>query len=355
MLRLKHEQELEALKAKQAEKEAKRQQLLQEQERENQRRQSQSQATAAAGFTNTDGKSAQSSASGPRRQSTRPVSRAYRGGDPQSSAQSPGVDGSGHDSGRSSSPPIPTLAGSRRASQQQDSRPPSQQGKASVEEKADSDLQSKRPQKPSGSAQNHGAANRRRASRASAEGGRRTWTMPEEPEVALPEVLTSTGLLAAAASTTSESGTNASANATTTTPFSGLLPPDFPIQAPVSPPVPAVRRQLEQGAVESRENMGSGSKPSRATSANAEQSAAMAKVPSAKLAAPAAAPTSVAARGAGADNVLNTLAKIKQRLLARQQQLALEVEQGEQLLQHSGKVFAVNEMSRLQASISKDQ
>lgn len=49
---------------------------------------------------------------------------------------------------------------------------------------------------------------------------------------------------------------------------------------------------------------------------------------------------------------LKALARLKQRLISRREELAREVAQGEDLLQHSGQVFAVNEISRQAASNS---
>lgn len=272
---------------------------------------------------------------------------------------------------RSSSPPIPTVA-------KRQPRPPAPakaggaqlpvEGKSIAAELADQPVPRKPPGAPAGprarvqrraSRLNRGEAAEEDSDKGQGRRGeppsRRQWGPRPDAHVELPEVHGSY----AGGDGRSEPAHMSSPPIPTHRPRQQEASPDA-VRA-VSPPIPTLRRRQERDRPEEmlqqQQQQRSASPPiptlRRAAAAPAREPVAPVPVQATEARQPAAAPdvhASSTLSPRASVVALTALSKLKQRLQARKAELAREVTQGEELLQHSGQIFAVNEMSRQAAS-----
>jgi hypothetical protein len=344
-LRQKHEEELRWQQKREREKEAKKHALAQGVIEERQRAVEERHASAAA-------KRAQ-------------AAKQTKAGGPAEAAPAQAQ-------ARSSSPPIPTVA-------KRQPRPPAPpraggtqlpvEGKSIAAELADQPV----PRKPPGAPVGHSRARvQRRASRlnrgeAVEEDGdkghgrrgeppsRRQWGPRPDAHVELPEVH---GSYAGGNDGRSEPAQMSSPPIPTHRPRQQEASPEAVRAA--SPPIPTLRRREEQDRPEEMlqqrpmQQQRSASPPiptlRRAAAAPAREPVTPVPVQARQPAATLDVHASSTLSPRASVVALTALSKLKQRLQARKAELAREVTQGEELLQHSGQIFAVNEMSRQAAS-----
>ena len=226
---------------------------------------------------------------------------------------------------RSKSPPIPTVA-------KRQPRPPAQRQAAEdahahslAAELADQPVPRKPPGVPVARVQRTRASRLHRdkgdAAPKEPQGGRRQWAPKPDSHVQLPEVRGSH------ATATQELEVHGAAHR----------------ERAASPPVPTHRERAASPPVPThRERAASPPVPT-----HTERAAPQARAAAGERGGEG---KSGALAQGGAMVALSALSKLKQQLRARKAELAREVTQGEELLQHSGQIFAVNEMSRQAAS-----